>query len=147
MANVEFIGEDVMGQFGSRGALRKVVPVVGRLKGCGDKEKNSHLIGVFHYLIWKSEGNFVSHCLDMDMIATARNEAESIRRLNCMVKSAIESAIKDADLGVLDNPASEKYWRKYVDGPVESGGEIVCNLPKGFLSSSTGYAALLIARR
>ena len=73
---------------------------------------NRPKIRMLHYLLSVSDKETVAHCLDIDTVATASSQKESIKILSVLVKAHLEHSIKNQNWDNL-TPAPEEYWEKY----------------------------------
>ena len=69
-------------------------------------------IKILHFLLTvKRDDDVVAHCLDLDLVATGKNQEQAKRRLIAIVKAQLEFALARADYEVLCSPAPDKYWK------------------------------------
>jgi len=76
-----------------------------------------------HYLIHSVDGEYVAHCLDMDLVGTGDSIDESVDELNAAVRSMVFFAIKSQvfDILSLSKSAPERYWDLFEKAKKESG--------------------------
>lgn len=90
---------------------------------------------LLHYLVTKSHGEFVAHCLDVDVVATGPTVEEAVRALNVLVKSSLEYAVGCSDYSCV-TPAPEAYWERFGTARVEPRGILELKSGLGFLPSA-----------
>ena len=59
-----------------------------------------------HYLIHFVDGEYVAHCLDMDLVGTGKNKSDAIEELNTAVRAVVFLALKT------ENAANQLFWKK-----------------------------------
>jgi len=70
---------------------------------------------VLHYLISRpNNGSFVAHCLDLDIVTSANEEDEAIRRLDSLVIAQIQFALNTGNFQNLIFPAPKEYWDRFM---------------------------------
>ena len=76
-----------------------------------------------HYLIHVVDGEYVAHCLDMDLVGTGTSEEEAIEELNTAVRSLVLFAIKGKVLNILSlcKRAPQRYWDRFEEAKAKSG--------------------------
>jgi hypothetical protein len=76
-----------------------------------------------HYLIHFVEGEYVAHCLDMDLVGTGRSTQLAIESLNMAVRAHVLFAIRSNILNVnaFCKTAPERYWAMFNDAKMRSG--------------------------
>ena len=79
-----------------------------------------------HYLIHHVDGEFVAHCLDMDLVGSGATTEDAIDELNTAVRSVVFFAIKTETFDVLSlsKGAPEEYWTLFETARVTSGTEV-----------------------
>jgi len=55
-------------------------------------------------------GDFVAHCLNLDIVATGDTQGSAIDLLKELVEDAVLAALEDGTLEQLCRPAPRKYW-------------------------------------
>jgi hypothetical protein len=69
---------------------------------------------VLHYLYTKKDnGRVVAHCLDLDLVVGANDDAEAQRRLDALVTCYLEQALSNGNYQALATTAPDKYWEKF----------------------------------
>ena len=70
-----------------------------------------------HYLIHFADGEYVAHCLDMDLVGTGDSIEESLEELNCAVRASVFFAVhsKLFDILSISKSAPERYWEMFDD--------------------------------
>ncbi len=64
------------------------------------------------YLDEDNPGDYVAHCLELDIVATGNTPAKAIELLKELIEDAILAAMKDDTLSDLCRPAPRKFWAK-----------------------------------
>ena len=73
-------------------------------------------LGLLHYLLSKSEGKHVAHCLDLDLVAVAEDRKKAVARLDILVKAHIELALATGHLINLATKAPQNFWKQFAEG-------------------------------
>jgi len=78
-----------------------------------------------HYLIHSVDGEYVAHCLDMDLVGTGDTIEDSIDELNAAVRSMVFFAVKVKafDILSLSKAAPERYWEVFESAKKMNGVE------------------------
>jgi hypothetical protein len=64
--------------------------------------------------VFPEKGRYIAVCLDLDIVEEAKTKEEVSAQITEAVIGYIENAIKNnLDDGVLNRPASKKYWEIY----------------------------------
>lgn len=66
------------------------------------------------FLIYPCEedsGQYVSHCLEFDVVAVGGTKPKAIELLKELIDDLLAAAIQDGTLAKVFNPAPIKYWR------------------------------------
>jgi len=75
---------------------------------------------VLHYLISQADGQFVAHCLDLDLISVGPDIQSAGRKLDGLVKTQIEFSLATSNLSNLATKAPLSYWKEFLAGtPVD----------------------------
>ena len=79
-----------------------------------------------HYLIHHVDGEYVAHCLDMDLVGSGNTTEDAIDELNTAVRSLVFFAIKTQTFDVLSlsKRAPENYWELFETAREASGTEV-----------------------
>ncbi len=70
---------------------------------------------LLHYLIVPRTGYVVAQCLDFDIVATASDQNEAIRRLDVMVQAYVPQLIASGRW-ITEPSAPEDYWDRFRSG-------------------------------
>ena len=73
-------------------------------------------LDLLHYLISESEGNYVAHCLDLDLVATGQDCEQAAAKLDGLVKAHIELALATQQFENLATRAPQTFWNQFADG-------------------------------
>src|ERR1700730_18241864 len=77
-------------------------------------------LSLLHYLLSESEGKYIAHCLDLDLVATGQKCEEAAAKLDKLVKAHIELALATQQHANLATKAPQSFWDQYADGkPIE----------------------------
>jgi hypothetical protein len=77
-------------------------------------------LSLLHYLLSESEGKYIAHCLDLDLVATGQSCEEAAVKLDRLVKAHIELALATQQVANLATKAPQSFWDQYADGkPIE----------------------------
>jgi hypothetical protein len=73
-----------------------------------------------HYLISESEGKYVAHCLDLDLVSVSGDVVSASHKLDALVKDHIEFSLATGQLANLNTKAPIHSWQEF-DGatPIE----------------------------
>ncbi len=71
---------------------------------------------VVHYLLYERDGQHVAHCLDLDVVSVGASIEEAGKKLDFLVKSHIEFALKEGREDALRVQAPTDFWRQFFDG-------------------------------
>lgn len=68
-----------------------------------------------HYLVHQVDGEYVAHCLDLDLVGTGTNVDDAVEQLNDLVRAVVFLCLK---VGIPDTSshcsrAPQKYWDKF----------------------------------
>ena len=76
-----------------------------------------------HYLIHFVEGEFVAHCLDMDLVGVGSTQDDAVCALNTAVQTFVYFAVKTESFAALNNAkrAPKRYWRLFEEAKSRSG--------------------------
>lgn len=76
-----------------------------------------------HYLIHHVDGDFVAHCLDMDLVGSGETTDDAVDELNTAVRALVFFAIKTATFDVLSlsKAAPKEYWELFESARQTSG--------------------------
>ena len=76
-----------------------------------------------HYLIHFVEGEYVAHCLDMDLVGTGTSEDRAIETLNTAVRAHVLFAIRSniLDIAAYCKAAPDRYWTMFENAKMRSG--------------------------
>jgi hypothetical protein len=82
-----------------------------------------------NYLIHHVDGDYVAHCLDMDLVGTGDTTDEAIEELNTAVRALVYFALKTDTFDILSlcNRAPKDYWGMF-DEAKRTSGATVCTL-------------------
>jgi hypothetical protein len=72
-----------------------------------------------HYLIHHSDGEYVAHCLDMDLVGTAKNEKDAIEQLNDAVRVLVLLSFQ-SQRSVYQH-APKRYWDMFEEAKTKNG--------------------------
>ncbi len=67
-------------------------------------------IYALHYLFTPKADRVVAHCLDLDLVVEAKDEAVAEERLNTVVRAAFAQAANAGDLSLAIFPAPPHFW-------------------------------------
>lgn len=70
-------------------------------------------ISSLSYLFAESEGVYVAHCLDLDLVATGGNCETAERRLDSLVRAQIRTVASCFNFADLNFKAPERYWDSF----------------------------------
>lgn len=71
---------------------------------------------ILHYLYSMNRGGrWVAHCLDFDIVATAKDLEESESRLDTLVKRHLERFLRTNGACALDGSAPEVFWTRWTE--------------------------------
>jgi hypothetical protein len=73
-------------------------------------------LGLLHYLLTKSEGKHIAHCLDLDLVASGQSCEEAAVNLDSLVKAHIELALAIQQHANLSTKAPQSFWDQFADG-------------------------------
>lgn len=78
-----------------------------------------------HYLIHHVDGEFVAHCLDLDLVGSGNEKQEAIDELNTAVRALVYFAVKTDtfDIQALSKRAPKEYWTLFDEAKSTSGTE------------------------
>ncbi len=71
---------------------------------------------VLHYLLSSSDGKFVAHCLDLDLVCVGDSRERAAQKLDGLVKAQIELTLATGHLVNLTTKAPLHFWRQFIDG-------------------------------
>ena len=54
--------------------------------------------------------------MDLDLVASAKDDKEAVRRLNLLVKAYVWQVLRSGDYYALLTPAPQEYWSKFLKG-------------------------------
>ena len=76
-----------------------------------------------HYLIHIVDGEYVAHCLDMDLVGVGDSQEDAVCALNTAVQTFVYFAIKTQSINALNNckPAPTRYWDLFETAKEKSG--------------------------
>jgi hypothetical protein len=86
-------------------------------------------IRVLHYFESYSEGQYVEHCLDLDLVATGPDNSTALERLDALVKAQIEYALGSGNHGLLGTKAPQSYWNEFSAGTKLPSRHIQIRIP------------------
>ena len=68
-----------------------------------------------HYLVHQVEGEYVAHCLDLDLVGTGRSVDDAVSQLNDVVRTVVLFCMraKTADVSAHCSRAPEEYWKMF----------------------------------
>ncbi len=66
-----------------------------------------------HYLVYASEGKYVAHCLDLDLVSVGDEVVSASRKLDSLVKDHIEFSLATGQLANLSTQAPVHYWKEF----------------------------------
>lgn len=64
-----------------------------------------------HVLIFEEDGEWVAHCLEFDIVATAIDITAVKKDIFDLIKAHIEYAIENNNMAYLFNPAPPEAWK------------------------------------
>ena len=73
-------------------------------------------IDLLHYLLSESQGKYVAHCLDLDLVAVGEDCNKAAENLDSLVKAHIELALATQQFVNLATRAPQSFWEQFVDG-------------------------------
>jgi hypothetical protein len=73
-------------------------------------------LGLLHYLLSESDGQHVAHCLDLDLVATAKTRTAAAEKLDRLVKATIELALATQQIANLATRAPQTFWNEFTNG-------------------------------
>jgi hypothetical protein len=78
-----------------------------------------------YYLIHFVDGDFVAHCLDMDLVGVGPTQDDAVCALNTAVQTFVYFAIKTVSLNALNNTkrAPQRYWDMFDEAKKQRGVE------------------------
>jgi hypothetical protein len=76
-----------------------------------------------NYLVHHAEGEYVAHCLDMDLVGTGQDQDEAIAELNTAVRALVYFALKTETFDILSlcKEAPTRYWDMFDEAKKTSG--------------------------
>ncbi len=77
-----------------------------------NEEANSVTFNVF---LKKEDGLFVAHCLELDIVATAKNEKEAVRDVADLIMAQVDYAFRNDNLDHLYRPAPKEVWKEFYE--------------------------------
>ena len=82
-----------------------------------------------NYLIHQVDGDYVAHCLDMDLVGTGDNKDDAIAELNTAVRALVFFALKTETFDILSlcKRAPRDYWDMF-DEAKRTSGTTTCTL-------------------
>ncbi|HEY1649973.1 MAG TPA: hypothetical protein VGF96_18460 [Terracidiphilus sp.] len=65
-----------------------------------------------HYLVHQSDGEYVAHCLDLDLVGTGSSVDDAVEELNDAVRTVVYFCIKSnaPNASSCCHPAPQEYW-------------------------------------
>ena len=66
-----------------------------------------------HFLLSATDGKHIAHCLDLDLVSVGATRAESVRKLDDLVKAQIELSLNTGTLVNLATKAPNSFWQEY----------------------------------
>ncbi|MGA2421907.1 MAG: hypothetical protein ABSG69_17675 [Candidatus Acidiferrum sp.] len=66
-----------------------------------------------HYLISESEGKYIAHCLDLDLVSMDANLVSAGHKLDLLVKDHIEFSLATGQLANLNTKAPVHFWQEF----------------------------------
>jgi hypothetical protein len=67
-------------------------------------------LDVLHYLFTEKSDRMVAHCLDLDLVAVGKDQAEAEHRLNAIVRAQIAGAYSVGNYRLLFFHAPVEFW-------------------------------------
>ena len=64
-------------------------------------------------LVYREDDLQVAHCLEMDLKGRGKNDKEAMLEMMELVLMQVSFAYAKGEPGLLDNPAEQKYFRKF----------------------------------
>jgi len=68
-----------------------------------------------HYLVHQVDGEYVAHCLDLDLVGTGSDVESAVSQLNDLVRAVVVFCLgtKRRDVSGHCSRAPEEYWEKF----------------------------------
>jgi predicted RNase H-like HicB family nuclease len=80
-------------------------------------------------LLYREEGEWVAHCLQLDLVEAGATPEEAEAALAGVIRAHIEYALADNDMEHLFHPAPPEYWRQFWAAEPQGGREIPLTVP------------------
>lgn len=71
---------------------------------------------LLHYLLSESGGEYIAHCLDLDLVATADTPQQAAQKLDRLVKATIEFSLGTQNFENLATRAPQQFWNEFASG-------------------------------
>lgn len=70
---------------------------------------------IFNVLIKEEEGIYIAHCLELDIVATARSIRQVENDLRDLIKAQVDYAFAHKNLDNLYHPAPSEVWKEFYE--------------------------------
>lgn len=85
----------------------------------------------FNVLMTKEDDLYIAHCLELDIIATAKSETKAIKDLGDLIIAQTSFAFNNDNQEFLYRPAPSKYWNAYFKSSTQIEGSLhIYEIPK-----------------
>ena len=78
----------------------------------------------FNVLITKDNGQFVAHCLELDIVCVAETENKVMKELSDSIVNQVSYALSNDNVGYLYRPAPDNFWKEYLESSTRVEGEL-----------------------
>lgn len=68
---------------------------------------------VFNVLVKKAAGEYIAHCLELDIVTTADNLEQAKKDIGDLIMAQIDYAFTNDNLANLYRPAPAEVWREF----------------------------------
>ena len=68
---------------------------------------------IFNVLIKKEGGLFLAHCLELDLVATAKTFSQVKKEMKDIIETQVDYAFSNDNLDHLYRPAPAEVWREF----------------------------------
>jgi predicted RNase H-like HicB family nuclease len=69
----------------------------------------------FNVLIKKVDGCYIAHCLELDIVATAKTKPQVCKDITDLVQAAVDYAFAHDNLDYLFRPAHPDVWKEFYE--------------------------------
>ena len=67
-------------------------------------------------VVYKEDGFWLAHCLELDIVAEGKTGDEAVDALISLCETQVNVAIEEGDLSPIFRPAPSEYWRMFFSG-------------------------------